>query len=694
MGETAFPYQAVRGLPAESILGNNTITVGPSKSLTPSQVRALLGVYNTSEIGTLLSGKSNVGHVHAAGDITTGTFDIARIPIGSSASTVCVGNDVRLSDARTPLAHSHVPGDITGFAEAVDDEVSTLIVAGTGISVVYDDLANTLTIANSGMLSLNGLTDATQTFAVGTSGTNVAFSSAAGVHTLNIPDASVTARGVVTTGTQTIAGNKTFNGDCFFGTTTSYQIQGNQSRGGIHNSLGFVTGTEFGGYKWTNGHMYATVDLSLERDAAGRMGQRRTTNPQAFGVYNTWTSATSFERLDISWASNVCYIGTEKGSAGGTARDLTFGTDGAVRLVLPAATTSGAFYLGPRADNTATGGNARGANAVDLSTTRSAATQVASGSKSFAGPAGGTASGTSSSVFGPNCTASGTAAGAGGEVSSATGQSSFAWGQGVTAAGYGAAAFGEDTTTALASGFASGKASSAHSASTRAHAAAHFANRGTGNIRGSSQMIDWTAAASAAPGVETQVFSTAAGSPSLIATVSVPDNTVQSGVISIQAVNSSGNSVCHFLRQYAVKRIAGTVSEVYAPVIIGTDSNAAGASIAITADNTAKTIKVTFTAPVATASVTGDAGTDVITSAGHGFTDGQEIAFSNLVGGTGLTNNTLYFVRDATANTFKVTTAFPTNTATNFTTNITSGNVGYMWNVNAAFRMEEVRRGG
>jgi hypothetical protein len=37
-----------------------------------------------------------------ASDITSGTLDIARIPTGSTSSTVCIGNDARLSDTRTP----------------------------------------------------------------------------------------------------------------------------------------------------------------------------------------------------------------------------------------------------------------------------------------------------------------------------------------------------------------------------------------------------------------------------------------------------------------------------------------------------------------------------------------------------------------------------------------------------------------
>jgi hypothetical protein len=74
-------------------------------------------------------------------------------------------------------------------------------------------LCQIITTFTTGLTALNGLTAQVQNFATGTSGTNFGISSTGSTHTFNLPDASATARGVVTTGSQTFAGTKTFNSD-------------------------------------------------------------------------------------------------------------------------------------------------------------------------------------------------------------------------------------------------------------------------------------------------------------------------------------------------------------------------------------------------------------------------------------------------------------------------------------------------
>jgi len=80
------------------------------------------------------------------------------------------------------------------------------------------------TPAGSSISSLNGLAAATQTFATGTSGTDFGISSSGTAHTFNVPDASATARGLITTGTQTLAGTKTFSSAPVFSSLTAGSI--------------------------------------------------------------------------------------------------------------------------------------------------------------------------------------------------------------------------------------------------------------------------------------------------------------------------------------------------------------------------------------------------------------------------------------------------------------------------------------
>jgi hypothetical protein len=73
-------------------------------------------------------------------------------------------------------------------------------------------LCQIITTFTTGLTALNGLTAQVQNFATGTSGTDFNISSTGSTHTFNLPDASASNRGAVTTGTQTFAGYKIFNG--------------------------------------------------------------------------------------------------------------------------------------------------------------------------------------------------------------------------------------------------------------------------------------------------------------------------------------------------------------------------------------------------------------------------------------------------------------------------------------------------
>ena len=79
------------------------------------------------------------------------------------------------------------------------------------------NLCEIITSFAGGITALNGLTATTQNFATSTSGTDFSIVSSGSTHVFEMPSASATARGVVTTGTQTIAGSKTFSSQTILG---------------------------------------------------------------------------------------------------------------------------------------------------------------------------------------------------------------------------------------------------------------------------------------------------------------------------------------------------------------------------------------------------------------------------------------------------------------------------------------------
>ena len=101
------------------------------------------GIYNIAGLQDELDGKSSVGHTHTIANVTSlqSTLD-GKEPafskntgfnknFGSTAGTVCQGNDSRLSDARVPLGHAHVISDVTGLEVALDSK-QDVIIGATG----------------------------------------------------------------------------------------------------------------------------------------------------------------------------------------------------------------------------------------------------------------------------------------------------------------------------------------------------------------------------------------------------------------------------------------------------------------------------------------------------------------------------------------------------------------------------------
>jgi len=164
-----------------------------------------------------------------------------------------------------------------------------------------------------------------------------------------------------------------------------------------------------------------SADVFIVRAAAGAASFRNGTTAQTVRVTDTYTDD-----------SNGAYLELNAGAAGDwlQIRGVTNGTAGDNYGIALTPTGTGAISA-QVPDSTVAGGNARGANAVDWqSATRTAATQVASGTNSIVfGGDRNTASGTGSAVGGSNSTASGSGAFAFGSNNSSSGLYSITMGQ-------------------------------------------------------------------------------------------------------------------------------------------------------------------------------------------------------------------------------------------------------------------------
>lgn len=104
----------------------------------------------------LSDARTPTSHVHAGSDITSGTVPIAAIPTGTTGTTVPFGNDSRFTDARTPTAHTHPQSDVTNLVTDLGNKASS-----SALTTHTGDTANPHAVTKT-QVGLGNVTDHAQ----------------------------------------------------------------------------------------------------------------------------------------------------------------------------------------------------------------------------------------------------------------------------------------------------------------------------------------------------------------------------------------------------------------------------------------------------------------------------------------------------------------------------------------------------
>lgn len=178
----------------QALSSANAVRMGSKQLASGASGRPYEFGYEQSD-GTFLGWSVNTsGHLNVAGNTINAEIGNSGSPryitLGSTNGT----GGVKIKGSTAGTITITVPDSVIN---------QTLTLPSAAVSDAF--------LKNNGSGTLSWATPTAPTFVVGTSGTDFAISTIGTEHTFNIPDASATARGFVTTGAQTFAGAKTFS---------------------------------------------------------------------------------------------------------------------------------------------------------------------------------------------------------------------------------------------------------------------------------------------------------------------------------------------------------------------------------------------------------------------------------------------------------------------------------------------------
>jgi hypothetical protein len=202
------------GTTAQYVRGDGSLATFPALTgyvpYTGATTNVNLGTHSLTASDLVINHASGSG---VAASITKGGAGEALTVVKSSGS----GNAASITGGTTLISELNLTTDLAdayiASAATWNAKQNAITLTTTGTSGAATLVGSTLNIPNyadtdTGITSLNGLTALTQTFAVGTSGTDFGISSATSTHTFNLPTASATNRGALSSADWTTFNNK------------------------------------------------------------------------------------------------------------------------------------------------------------------------------------------------------------------------------------------------------------------------------------------------------------------------------------------------------------------------------------------------------------------------------------------------------------------------------------------------------
>lgn len=328
-----------------------------------SVVLGTAGILTSPASGTIQHGAADaaapVAQTISVQNVVTGTLDTA------GANWTFKGSQGTGTGAGGSIIFQTAPAGTTGTAQnalvtalAIDYQgISTfaqnavfnghVYINSAGRALAWQGSGQTyLTSPGAGWLKM-GYTDA----AVAVAQTLSVHSVIAG--TSNVAGATFTIAGSQGTGTG-VGGSIIFK-TAPAGTTGTAQnaLSAVLTLDSVGNTIGNINGGFSSGS--VGGQLNVSVSSCSLFGATDTLEMRRGVNAQALRLYNTYTDASNYERIDMTWAGNAFGIFT-KAAGTGTVRQLGFGVNGSYQWVIATsahflANTDNAFDIGQAGAN-------------------------------------------------------------------------------------------------------------------------------------------------------------------------------------------------------------------------------------------------------------------------------------------------------------------------------------------------------